>query len=397
VKRRLITAVLACFAAGPVLAADDHRVLEQRMLQRLALDPADSDARFNLARSLAWQGRYAEAEAEFLRLLESAPENADYLLGLAQVRLWSGSAEKSLPLLDKARRLKPDYEDVWRVQIQALLALGDTQHLDQARLTRNAARLRFPHRDWTYAPLDRTESAAGVVPAAPSDRNTWEVGMSHESLTRGLPNWTSRYVLGQWTVDEKTNLYGGWRETERYALADRELHLGGAFPLGSSLQIQLEAGFSDSHRVLPERYGLAGLQFQPAAGWSLGAGFRRSVYPLGLSKVIQFNVDRYTGNEQFGYTLYLGGPDGSGLSSSHRWQWTHLYSERDSIGISLNSGRETENTGATGFLTTPVSGVALSGRHRFAPDWALVWELSSLRQGDRYTRNGVRLGLRRHF
>lgn len=253
----------------------------------------------------------------------------------------------------------------------------------------------------TAAPVAGAETAAvtanPAIDAAAPIRYEWEAGLSHEQLTRGLPSWRSRYLTGERRGPERELYYGGLRETERYALSDREAHLGAALPAGSHAGVQLEAGFSDTHRVLPVRYGAVHLHYSPVSGWVLGGGWRRTVYDLGLTRVFHFGVDRYVGNERFSYTLYDGGPDGSGLSPSHRWQWAHNYGERSWIGIALTQGRETESLGASGFLTSRVSGMSLSGRHDLAPDWALTWDAGSLRQGDAYTRNGVRLGLRRVF
>jgi YaiO family outer membrane protein len=402
VNAAFLLAATLCLGTWSAVAAEDHAALEQRMRQQLAERPGDLDARFQLARALSWQNRYNEALAEYSRLLEARPENADFLLGLAQVHLWRGEPAMSLAPLRKARALTPAYEDVWRTEIQALLALGDAERLRQARLIRDDARNRFPKSDWTYAGLDDLpQSAQDSVPKAPAavaaDRYEWEVGFSDEALSRGLPNWRSRHLVGEWHGPDRKALYAGLRETERYALRDREAHVGGVLPLNTDTQLQLEAGFSDSHRVLAKRYVLLQMGFRPAAGWALGAGWRRSDYDAGLSKVLNFSVDRYIGAERFGYTLFEGGPDGSGLSPSHRLQWAHFYGERDWVGITLTQGRETEYAPNGAFLTSKVSGASLSGRHGIAPRWALVWDAGSLRQGDFYTRSGVQLGLRHAF
>lgn len=239
--------------------------------------------------------------------------------------------------------------------------------------------------------------AACAAEAPAAGRQEWEAGVSHERLTRGLPSWRSRYLAAEWQGVDRRVLYGGLRETERYALKDSEVHLGGVLPLAASLQLQLEAGVSDSHRVLAARYGLLRLDYQPAPGWSLAAGWRRSAYDAGMSGVGHLSVDRYFGAERVSYTLYEGGPDGGALLPSHRWQWAHYYGERDWIGLSLNHGRETEYAAGGNFITSRVSGATLAGRHQLAAGWALTWDAGRQRQGDFYTRSGVRLGLRHAF
>lgn len=434
-------AAIFLLLATAAVAADDHVAAEQAARRRLAAQPGDLDARFALGRALNYQQRHEAALAEFRRLLKARPGNADYLLAAAQAELWRGAPVRALPLVRRARANAPCYEDVWRVQIQALLALGDPDRMRQARLVRDLARQRFPQGDWRFAQLDGapppvaavppaltpalptpvspTAPAIPVVPAVPAvaaeaaippivaaappataaltNRVAMELAVGQERLTRGLPDWRSQSLVGEWRRSDGHMLYGGWRETERYALRDGELHVGGVLALTAGTRIQAEAGVSDTHRVLARHYASLQLQHDPAPGWALVAGWRRSDYDTGRSRVWSAGVDRYLGAERFGYTLYQGGPEGSGLSPSHRLQWAHYYGERDWVGLTLVSGRETEYISSGVFRSARVSGTALSGRHALGADWALSWELGSQRQGDFYTRSGFRLGLRRTF
>jgi YaiO family outer membrane protein len=236
-----------------------------------------------------------------------------------------------------------------------------------------------------------------LAQTATAPRTELEIGAARETLTGGLPDWRSRYLLLEHRNPERQVFYGGWRDTERYRLRDGELHGGAWLPLSPAMQLQLEAGASDSHRVLARDYGLLGLQVEPAAGWGLSAGWRRSRYDAGNTRVLNLGVERYLGNERFAYTLFGGGPDGAATVSSHRLQWNHYYGERDWLGLSIAAGRETEHGAAGTFITSRVSNVTLAGRHRLAQAWSLSWEAGRQRQGTLYTRDGLRLGLRHEF
>lgn len=427
-SRLWLIALALC--AGLASAAEEPSAVERQMRQRLLNRPGDADARFGLARALAHQLKYKAAASEYGRLLKAYPANPDYLLGMAQVKLWSGQPQEALPYLAQARRLAPRYADVWRAEIQAQLALENDSH---ARRLRGEAQRQFPAEDWAFPRLDAPAvsppSAANeaVAPAPPAttvvappppqalptgaptatipaaavrssrERTEIEAGVSHEYLTRGLPAWRSRYLLGEHRNAEDTTLYGGLRETNRYALIDREVHAGIGMPLAPSLRIQAEIGASDTHHILPTKYGALQFQHQPAAGWTLTGGWRRSAYDLGMTGVLHLGADRYLGDERFSYTLYSGGPDGSGRAPSHRLQWAHYYGDRDWAGISVNTGRETENLGGASFLTARVHGVGLSGRHGLDDNWSLTWEAGRIRQGEAHTRSGMRLGLRYAF
>jgi len=118
---------------------------EEMLQQWLGEHAEDQEARFLLARILAWQDKRVEALAEYDRLLAEKPNNSDYLLGKSLVLVRGGQAQAALPLLRKARRLSPDYEDVWRLQVQALRAVGGESGKRQARIVESGAGRRFPH------------------------------------------------------------------------------------------------------------------------------------------------------------------------------------------------------------------------------------------------------------
>lgn len=54
---------------------------EEMLQQWLASHPEDQEARFLLARVLAWQEKHAEALAQYELLLKNEPDNGDYLTG----------------------------------------------------------------------------------------------------------------------------------------------------------------------------------------------------------------------------------------------------------------------------------------------------------------------------
>lgn len=58
---------------------------EEMLRQWLSRHQEDQEARFLLARVLAWQGKHTEALEQYQRLLEQAPGNADYLAGRAML------------------------------------------------------------------------------------------------------------------------------------------------------------------------------------------------------------------------------------------------------------------------------------------------------------------------
>lgn len=58
---------------------------EEMLQQWLVSHPEDQEARFLLARVLAWQEKNAEALEQYQRLLEKEPKNSDYFKGRAML------------------------------------------------------------------------------------------------------------------------------------------------------------------------------------------------------------------------------------------------------------------------------------------------------------------------
>jgi YaiO family outer membrane protein len=66
---------------------------------RLAQSPGDWEALGWHARLLSWRGDWAAAEKEYRHILEQFPDDADVLLGLADVLSWQGRYDEIEPIL----------------------------------------------------------------------------------------------------------------------------------------------------------------------------------------------------------------------------------------------------------------------------------------------------------
>lgn len=134
----MLAAILVLIPVAHSLGADNGAVSRARMAidagnrgsavtmleQRVEAEPTDAEARFLLARVLSWLERWPESLQHYDLLLADSPDNVDYLHGKAQVLVWSGRPEQALPLLERARALAPEYESIWQLESQALLAAG---------------------------------------------------------------------------------------------------------------------------------------------------------------------------------------------------------------------------------------------------------------------------------
>ncbi len=236
----------------------------------------------------------------------------------------------------------------------------------------------------------------GVSAGDSRQRSELELGVSHESLSKGLPSWRSIYLEGLHQFGERQVLYGVLRETRRFGLADTEARVGYYHPLGRTWTALVEASTSPTHEVLPHFSVLGQLQKDLAYGWNVQVGLRHNEYTALSTDVANVTAERYWGSFRGAYSLYLGRLDGE-TAASHVVQFDHYYGDRNSIGVLIAEGREVADRGPTGVLITDVRSFALRGRHWITPRWAISYEAVHHKQGDLYRRQGVRVGLRRAF
>ncbi len=168
--------------------------------QRLAENPQDLEAHGWRARILGWMGRLPEAEAEYRRVLESAPNDTDVLLGLANVLAREQRFTEALALLDRAQGLEPRRGDALTLRGRVLRSLG---RLDEARGAYRAALTLDPK---------NTEARAGQAALAPDPRHELRIGSDTDRFNFAdtaqaqaislRSRWSSR-----WTTSVAGNFY----------------------------------------------------------------------------------------------------------------------------------------------------------------------------------------------
>lgn len=225
-----------------------------------------------------------------------------------------------------------------------------------------------------------------------------ELGATHESLNKGLPEWRSLYLEGAHYIAERQTLYGGIRRNERFDKYDTEEWLGYYHPIAPTWTLLAEGSVSEQHQVLPKGSAFVQITKLLPYGWGLNLGLRRSEYTSSGVSMLVAGAERYWGDWRAAYTLYSGKPDGAPSAESHRLQLSRYYGERSYVGIAYTFGREVENVGPpVGILVSDVRDLTINGRHWMARDWAFTWDLVAHEQGTLYRREGFRLGLRYRF
>lgn len=221
------------------------------------------------------------AEREYQMLLAREPGNADYLLGLGQVDVWRGDAQKVLPLIEKAKLVMSNDSNVWRPHIQALVAVNDDASRQQALIVQKEAASRFPEQDWGHSQPDQASSEELDHKFDLVHYNQAELGGSYDTLSNGMGFWRSEYLSVEHRFGLQRLVYANFLQTERFRLNDEQFLLGGYYPLSSKLTLNLEGNVSPAPKVLATNSIMGSLQGALGQGWFLTGGYRHSEYTSG--------------------------------------------------------------------------------------------------------------------
>src|SRR4029078_4561270 len=103
-----------------------------------------------------------------------------------------------------------------------------------------------------HAPVEGAPSSPMRVPANATGmpRTEVEFGGTRESLTNGLPDWSSVYLEGVHTFKPRHALYGGLRDPRRFGQDDNEAYGGLYYPLSETWTGAVEGSASPTYNVL---------------------------------------------------------------------------------------------------------------------------------------------------
>jgi YaiO family outer membrane protein len=350
---------------------------------RLANHPEDSDARFLQARALAWSERYQAALNDYEALLEVDPGNVDYLLGMSQVLVWMGRAEEALPILARARALAPDYEEIWRLELNARIsAASSIPENRQTAAFAEEAQARFPGAEWArFEPPSRARLDSGFI---------------YDNLNNGFDNWKELYVAGNYRLSDRLTVHGQARATERFGQSDTELMAGVILPVGDKWTMTFDGSVAPGANVLPS-WSLSGqVNRRLPLGFAAEAGWRHAEYPLSTLDLYTIAGEYWFNRYRAGYTIYAASIDSGPLIWSHRGQLDRYYADRSRISLIASNGEEVESLGNGFFAVNEVQTLTLTGQHWLSRRWALTWEVGQA-WTTLYDKQRFRAGFTRQF
>lgn len=178
-------------------AAKDWKAAMAVVDQEIARAPRDLDVRVWRARVLAWSGRLAEAENEYVAILKISGNDPDNWMGLAGVYLREGKIAEAQRAIDAAEQLDPKRADLHAERARILRAAGE----------RSRARSEFQ----AALTLDpgSAEARNGLVSVRGEPKNELRFGQDNDLL-----NYTAAYhdewasLMTQWTSRWGTSVAG---------------------------------------------------------------------------------------------------------------------------------------------------------------------------------------------
>ncbi len=187
-------------------------------------EPADDIAvssplefQFQSARDASRTGDFELAMERYAKLMLNEPDNVDYIFGYAQVLFWTGNLERSLRLLELARKLAPEYEDIWKLEYRARNTPTRNQPNASADQFRQMAAERFPGAEW-HRKTDKIVSR----------KYRWEFNAAREHLDNGAPDWQQIGALFSRNLAEKALVTLAASTLNRYGMTDTQFGIGGS-------------------------------------------------------------------------------------------------------------------------------------------------------------------------
>ena len=218
--------------------------------REIARAPQDMDVRAWRARVLAWSGRLAEAEKEYLAILKVLRNDPDNWMGLASVYSREGKTEEALRALDVAVELDPKRADLHAARARALRATGK----------RSQARIEFQK----ALDLDpsNTEAHTGMLSTRNQPRHALRFGEGNDIFNFAGANHDGAVSLvSRWTPHWTTSFAGSFYERAGINAGKFSGAITGRQPRWGALTIGGAAGHDNA--VIPRSEAF----FEADHGW----------------------------------------------------------------------------------------------------------------------------------
>jgi len=251
-------------------------------------------------------------------------------------------------------------------------------------------------------PSNAAPGAAGIAspgaappqeaPPSASDRRTMiGISGSYENLSGGQPSWHDYSLRLNQNYGSRRILDAAVTQARRFDQSDTQFSGMYSLPVAPKLNASFEGNLSPTHRVLP-RYALGGrLQYEVAPTWLVHGGLKTTDFNDVRVNQGLVMLEHYFSDFSWAVAFRPSRAFGS-TANSTELRGGYYYADRNSVSLSLSSGREATSIG-TGIVLTDVETIAVFGRHWLNRNWSANYAVGHTRQGDFYTRNGITVGI----
>jgi len=351
----------------------------------------DNKARFLLARVFSWQNKWQEALEQFDKLLREKPDSADLLLARANTLEWMGLRKQALYDLAEARKLSPQYDEIWRTEIIILQRDDTPASRSKAFALINEAEQKFPDKNWSKLLIVKNK----IIREKNSHAAEFIYG--YDRLSNNRSPWSTRSVKLSQVTPDKHFSHVQLDSVERFDLEDWQLGGSYAMPLSQSWSVYAAATYSPTHNVLANRMLDTNISKSFINGTTLHAGLSNARYNQTSSQQIHLGGEHYWSDFRVAYTYRHINVLNAATGVNHNIQGNYYYSPVDMIGISAATGKDVEFDGTPNPPISDVRTYSLYGYHMFLPRWSLIYSVFYHHQGDFYNRNGFVLGIKFDF
>ena len=215
--------------------------------------PRDMDVRAWRARVLAWSGRLAEAEKEYLEVLKFSRTDPDNWVGLANVYAREGKISEARRAIATALELDANRADLHEARARILLSAGEH---DEARKEFRKALNLDPTNAAARAGLNSLRSEPKHELRLGQDNDLFNfTGANHDEWTSLVSRWTPR-----WTTTFAENIYqrGSVEAAKFMGSVTLRQSKWGALTLGAAV--------GHDNAVIPKREAF----FELDHGWKTG-------------------------------------------------------------------------------------------------------------------------------
>ena len=343
----------------------------------LAETPAE---RFQTAMEMRRNGQLDAALAQLDSLRLDYPQDVDYVLARAQLLARLQRDDEALDELRLGSQLTPGYEDVWKTRFRLLKRQQGDEYRDELLIVQAESAQRFATASWWQQEV--TVSTQQWL----SSEWLLSLGGGYAPLSRDLPNWNSQFVGASYRDGHGKRYFARIARDKRAAAADVSVGLGTEFELPDGWV----AGADVTTAIDP--FYQADLAYSVHAtvslsdGWVGGLRYRRREYTGATISSVIGSVEKYFGEFRVAYRLGQSRLHSASSFANHVATVNWYYTDKNSAGITVSTGKEAEAIGNGRVLETDVSSIALNGRRQLSERCTINWWIGTHDQGQLYRR-----------